>query len=100
MSRRSRKLLRRLRFPSPRRPVGTLQIALFLVIYTVVVLFAVPPELPWLLQRMAGVVHATLAGLLVTFALREFAGRYNVMRFAPLGRFRLSWIAGLIVFGL
>src|SRR4051794_26765870 len=100
MSRRSRKLLRRLRFPSPRRPLGTLQIALYLLIYSVVVWFAVPHALPWLAQRMVGAVHAMLAALLVVSALREFAGRYNVMRFRSIGKIQLSWVAGLIVFCL
>ncbi len=98
MSRRSRKMLRRLRFPSLRRPLGTYQIALYLLIFTVVLLFAVPHVLPWLVQRMVAVLHALLAGLLVVSALREFGGRYNVWRLRRFGRLQWSWIAGLLVF--
>lgn len=83
----------------PRKPTGTLIVALLWLVFMLVVWFQAPGvTLPVFFQRMVGIVAALLTMLVVMFAIREHAKRFNRVPVPWIGRVSTSRVAGAIVF--
>lgn len=54
---------------------ATLVAAALLLIFMALVFFALPPQLPWAMQKLLGIVNAVLAALVGSFAIREYGQR-------------------------
>ncbi len=79
----------------PRKPKRTFLAGLLLIAFLLVVRFAAAGiQLPVFFQRLVGIVNAVLAMLVVVFAIREFAKKYNRLRWPLLGRVSTSRVAG------
>ena len=99
MTRRDRKRLRRSRLRTAKQPRGTLVAAAVLAAFMVIVYFAAPDVvLPTFFQRLVGIANASIAMLVVIFAVREFGNRWNRVRVPGLGRVNTSKVLGALVF--
>ncbi len=83
----------------PRRPTRTFIAALLWLVFMLAVWFQAPGvRLPIFFQRLIGIVAALLTMLVVMFAIREYAKRYNRLPMPMIGRVSTSRIAGAAVF--
>jgi tetratricopeptide (TPR) repeat protein len=70
-------------------PRATIVAGILLLIFLVIVFFALPKHLPWAMQKLVGVVNAILVALVARFAIREFG--QNVASFSiPLLRTKVD----------
>jgi tetratricopeptide (TPR) repeat protein len=58
------------------RPKATIVAGVLLLVFMVVVLFALPEQVPWAVQKLFGAVNAILAALVGLFAFREYGRKY------------------------
>jgi len=83
----------------PRQPRRTLIAGLVLLVFMLLVWFQAPGvRLPTFFQRLVGLANALVAMLVVVFAIREYAKRYNRLPLPWFGRISTSRVAGMATF--
>jgi len=86
----------RWRSDSDRRPRIALTATVLWIAFTIVAYFAAPRFVPQPIQWFVGAVHALVAFIAAHAAVREYAGRYNLIRLGPRHKFHLATCAGLL----
>src|ERR1700676_4478017 len=84
---------------TPRQPRRTLIAGLVLLVFMLLVWCQAPGvPLPTFFQHLVGLANALLAMLVVVFAIREYAKRYNRLPLPWFGRISTSRVAGVATF--
>ncbi len=82
------------------QPRATIITAALLAVFMVLLFFVMPPQLPWILQKMFAVVNAVLALLVVVFGVRELGKKHSTVDLPFWRKIDLGWLGGGVLSAL
>lgn len=82
------------------QPKATIIAGVLLLVFLALVFFVMPPQLPWLVQKLVGVVNAILAMLLVVFGVKEYGKKHETIQLPLLKKVSTGAVGGGVLFAL